>query len=81
MTDDDELTAAYMGGYYDAKKLYEDEIERLRDALRPFAKCSEVYPKAISSWPASFAGVNDMDCPLTIGDFHRARTALGEKER
>lgn len=34
MTDDDELTAAYMGGYYDAKKLYEDEIERLREALK-----------------------------------------------
>ena len=30
----DVLTIAYMSGYYDAKKHYAKEIERLREALR-----------------------------------------------
>lgn len=51
------------------------EIERLREALRPFAERAAAYDQNESSEPAWW----HTERP-TIGDLRRARTALEEKQ-
>lgn len=59
----------------------EAEVARMRSALEPFAKCSEVYPNAVADANIGFGAVHDPRCPLTIGDFHRARALVQPGER
>jgi exonuclease VII small subunit len=51
------------------------------EALKPFAKCSEVYPNSRGDGNVGFAGLHDPRCPLTFDDYHRARQALSEGEQ
>lgn len=69
MTGDDELTAAYRGGYYDAKKLYEDEIERLRAALEHIVKIYEYQFENYDHLPSNVLLMAKV-----------AKAALGEKD-
>jgi Lar family restriction alleviation protein len=57
----------------------EARIQELEEALKPFARCSEVYPDAKPDVPSAFGALHDPRCPLTIGDFHTASQALGRK--
>lgn len=57
-----------------------EEITRLRDALEPFARidnhCKGEPDETVLYTHQGLMG----DYPLTIGDFRKARTALGERE-
>jgi NifU-like protein involved in Fe-S cluster formation len=59
-----------------------DEIEKLRVALRPFANALQGhYHHQVNEMPI-VAGYHkdDLRFKLTLGDFRKARAALGEKE-
>jgi hypothetical protein len=51
------------------------EVEKLREALRPFAACVRAVKKAFPNDPFT-AGTVCRDC-LSFGDFERAYVALG----
>jgi len=58
-----------------ARDAAEAKVAELLAALEPFAKCSETYPRALPSLEMGFGALHDPRCPLTAGDFHRARAA------
>lgn len=65
MSDNDDLTIAYMAGYHDAKKQYADEIKRLREALHYYADKSH--------WHVKYG-----DTYILVDEGRIARAALGE---
>lgn len=54
----------------------EARLSEAVEVLKPFAKCSEVYPAARGMGNVGFAGLHDNRCPLTFDDYHRARQFL-----
>ena len=55
-----------------------EENARLREALKPFAKCIETYPDAKDDYEIGFGGVHDADCKVFIRDFRAAAAAIRE---
>lgn len=59
-------------------------VERLREALEPFARAAEHYRHHSEGWTmklprSDFAGRDDWAPTLRVRDLRRARAALGEK--
>lgn len=80
-----ERQAEMVGQYLRRAEAAEAEVTRLREALRPFANLLDVSEASATKDGRDPAGVRDdqmvlsfQNVPgLTVGDFRRARTALG----
>ena len=86
----DDLTLVYMFGYKNGKDRMKAENERLRAALRPFARMF-LYPddlgfeassdiKEDPDWDNDANDMQTENCFVLRRDIKRARAALGEKK-